>query len=39
MPYPNAQMDIIQLGELFMVDASDGPKVQQEIRSWAEEFK
>jgi hypothetical protein len=38
-PYPNAQLDINFKGELFMIDASDVPKVQQEIRSWMAENK
>jgi len=33
-PYPNAQLDITFKGELFMVDASEVPRVQQEIRNW-----
>lgn len=37
-PYPNAQLDITELGELFMVDPGEVPKVQQEIRNWEASF-
>ncbi len=31
-PYPNAQLDIGFKGELFMIDASEVPKVQAQLR-------
>jgi hypothetical protein len=31
-PYPNAQLDIGFKGELFMVDASQVPVIQQQLR-------
>jgi hypothetical protein len=33
-PHPNAQLEINFLGEMGMVDESEVPRVQQEIRDW-----
>ena len=32
VPNPGAQLDILWLGEFFMIDESEVPKVQNEIR-------
>ncbi|UQX09604.1 hypothetical protein [Candidatus Mycobacterium methanotrophicum] len=35
-PFPHAQADIMYLGEYFLVDASEVPKIQQGMSDWLE---
>jgi hypothetical protein len=37
-PAPNAQLDIAYLGEYFMVDASEVPKIQNQMREQAARY-
>ena len=38
-PRPGAQLDILCLGEFFMIDESEVPRVQDEIRALGERIR